>query len=331
MTQARPVAALVAATLFCLAGCTRKPQEEVSNAAQDTQASAAASELAASKSAATPAQPAAQPADGKETTSDGYQIIHAKTKAGDTAIAMKAPEGWQILQPPSSPDPHAGKFTLQQALKGLSGKGTLVASIVTDLGTLDCDLYEDKTPNTVANFVGLARGLRKFWDGSAREWVGQPYYDGTTFHRVIPGFMIQAGDRSGDGSGRLWYTIPDELHPTLKHDRAGQLCMANRGPNTNEAQFFITEDAAPHLEGSYSIFGQCVPTNLVYRIARVPQSGPPNNRPLTPVVIRHLTISRVQGGAVAQHAAHPEAPVAPAASAPGVVPEGRAIQVSKPR
>jgi peptidyl-prolyl cis-trans isomerase A (cyclophilin A) len=119
--------------------------------------------------------------------------------------------------------------------------------------------------------------------------------------------MIQGGDWAGDGSGNMYYTIPDELHPTLKHDRGGLLCMANRGPNTNEAQFFIMETAAAHLDSSYTIFGECSPVELVRRIARVPQSGPPNNRPLTPVVLERVSIERKTGAATAPQ----PAPVAP--------------------
>jgi peptidyl-prolyl cis-trans isomerase A (cyclophilin A) len=276
--------------------------------------------VAAAKTAEpTTTETTVDPDSKKEVTSDGYEVIRAKQPDGKSAdVAVKAPEGWKVVQPPDSPDPHAGKFTLAEALKGLPTKGTLSASIATGMGTLQCDLFEDKAPNTVANFVGLARGLRKFWSGKDHAWVSRPYYDGTTFHRVIPDFMIQGGDWAGDGSGGMFYTIPDELHPSLKHDRAGQLCMANRGPNTNEAQFFITEAAAEHLDSSYTIFGQCAPTDLVNRIARVPQSGPPNNRPLTPVVINHVTISR-RGAAQSGNA--------PAASA---VPQGHAVMVPDP-
>jgi peptidyl-prolyl cis-trans isomerase A (cyclophilin A) len=282
-----------------------------------------------------------------ERTEDGYEVIRAKTKDGqEAALEVKAPAGWKVVQPPTTPDPRGGKFGLKDATKDLGGKGPLVATIRTNLGTLYCDLYEDKAPNTVANFVGLARGLREIWDGQA--WVAKPYYDGTTFHRVIPGFMIQGGDFKGDGSGEIWYTIPDEVHPSLKHDKSGQLCMANRGPNTNAAQFFITEGAAPHLDGSYSIFGQCIPNEIVNRIARVPQSGAPNNRPLTPVVMEKVSIERRVGGANAAAAggaaASTPGPSAPAAdkpkpeaakpeatkAEPGVVPPGKAVRVDAP-
>jgi peptidyl-prolyl cis-trans isomerase A (cyclophilin A) len=261
----------------------------------------------------------------KEVTGDGYEVVRAEGKAAETsaAVAVKAPEGWEVATPPTSPDPHAGKFTLPEALKGLPGKGQLGATIKTSLGSFRCELYEDKAPNTVANFVGLARGTRKFWSSKDHAWVGRPYYDGTTFHRVIPGFMIQGGDWKGDGSGNMYFTVADELHPSLKHDKGGLLCMANRGPNTNEAQFFITEAAAPHLDSSYSIFGLCTPNDLVYRIARVPQG--PNNKPLTPVVIEKVTIDR--GGKAAETS---NAAPLPKNTVPGVAPPGQAVKVPDP-
>jgi peptidyl-prolyl cis-trans isomerase A (cyclophilin A) len=279
----------------------------------------------------TPAAAQPKAAEQKqERTEDGYEVVRAKSAGGqETAVEVKAPAGWKVVQPPSTPDPRGGKFTLKDATKNLAGKGPLVATIRTNLGTLYCDLYDDKAPNTVANFIGLARGLREVWDGTA--WTAKPYYDGTTFHRVIPGFMIQGGDHKGDGSGEIWYTIPDEVH-TLKHDRAGQLCMANRGPNTNAAQFFITEGAAPHLEGSYTIFGQCIPTEIVNRIARVPQTGAPNNRPLTPVTMERVSIERRAGGANAAAAAGGTT-AAPSATKtePGAAPAGRAVQEAEPK
>jgi len=255
----------------------------------------------------------AHAAPSHEQTADGYEVIRAKTSDGQGAdVAVKAPPGWKVASPPDTPDPHAGKFTLAEALKGLPAQGKLTAKMRTSLGSFDCQLFEDKAPVTVANFVGLARGLRKFWSAKDHAWVARPYYDGTTFHRVIPEFMIQGGDWAGDGSGNMYYTVPDELHPTLKHDRGGLLCMANRGPNTNEAQFFVMETAAAHLDSSYTIFGECSPVELVRRIARVPQSGPPNNRPLTPVVIEKVTVERKPGGGAAAAPVAPKAaPVAP--------------------
>lgn len=247
----------------------------------------------------------ASPAAANDTPAkvDGYTVIKSKLPDGrEAAVKMQAPPGMQVIRQPE-PDPHGGNFPLTEAVAGLPKKGRLTATIHTSMGVLTCDLYEDKTPNTVANFVGLARGLRKYWDTRQNAWVGSNYFDGTTFHRVIPTFMIQGGDYMGDGSGFTGYMIPDELHPTLKHDRGGQLCMANRGPNTNSAQFFITEAAAPHLDNSYTIFGQCEPLDVVFRIARVPQG--PANRPITPVTMERVEISRRTGPAVAATAPTP--------------------------
>lgn len=118
-----------------------------------------------------------------------------------------------------------------------------VATIHTAKGNIVVELYADKAPNTVNNFVFLAN---------------QGYYDGTTFHRVIPGFMAQAGDPSGTGGGGPGYTFEDEFHPDLRHDGPGVLSMANRGENTNGSQFFITYDATPHLDDKHAVFGKVI-------------------------------------------------------------------------
>jgi peptidyl-prolyl cis-trans isomerase A (cyclophilin A) len=185
------------------------------------------------------------------------------------------------------PDPLDGKFALTDATKDLKGGGALLAAIDTSKGAITCKLYEDKAPNTVANFVGLARGLRPFKDGD--DWVKRPAYDGTTFHRIIKGFMIQGGDPRGNGMGEPGYVIKDEIWAGAKHDRAGLLCMANRGHDTNGQQFFITDAAAAHLDGNYTIFGECTPEKTVHEIAEVPVSG---STPATPVTIKTITIAR---------------------------------------
>jgi len=315
----------LAAGLVLTAACkeSMRPNLEGDKAASESAAPKAPDKPAAEPA---PSAPAERADDGKrEVTKDGYEVVRAGKTEGESAnLAVKPPAGYELATPPDSKDPHDGKFTLEQALRGLPGKGPLQATIRTSLGSFECKLFDDKAPKTVANFVGLARGERRFWSSKDRAWVARPYYDGTTFHRVIPEFMIQGGDWKGDGSGAMYYTIPDELHPTLKHDRGGLLCMANRGPNTNEAQFFITEAGAAHLDGSYSIFGECAPVELVKRIARVPQSGPPNNRPLTPVVIEKVTITR--GGAAPADKAAEAKPEA----APSGLPKGEAVRVPAP-
>lgn len=115
------------------------------------------------------------------------------------------------------------------------------ATIETPRGTITIELTDTETPNTVANFVKL---------------VGDGFYNGLTFHRVIPDFMIQGGCPRGDGTGGPGYQFEDEFHPDLKHDGPGVLSMANAGPNTNGSQFFITHVETPWLDGKHTVFGR---------------------------------------------------------------------------
>jgi peptidyl-prolyl cis-trans isomerase B (cyclophilin B) len=117
------------------------------------------------------------------------------------------------------------------------------ATIQTNRGDIVLELHQDKTPNTVKNFVDLAE---------------KGYYNGLTFHRVIPDFMIQGGCPDGTGMGGPGYKFADEFDPELRHDGPGVLSMANAGPNTNGSQFFITHVATPHLDGKHSVFGRVV-------------------------------------------------------------------------
>jgi peptidyl-prolyl cis-trans isomerase A (cyclophilin A) len=191
--------------------------------------------------------------------------------------------------PVSPDDPMKGKFTLDDATKGLPAGKQLVATIETSMGNLECKLFDDKAPITVANFVGLARGTRP-WKTPEGTWEKKPAYDGTIFHRIIKGFMIQGGDAKKNGSGEPGYVIPDEIWEDANHDRPGLLCMANRGPNTNGAQFFITDEAAAHLDVSYTIFGECGPVELIHKIAAVETR--PGDRPVTQVDIKKITVTR---------------------------------------
>lgn len=173
-----------------------------------------------------------------------------------------------------------------------AASGEPVAVFDTTAGTMRCTLFEKQTPETVANFIGLATGT-KDWKNpvSGVTKHGVPLYDGTIFHRVIPNFMIQGGDPAGNGTGDPGYKFRDEIVPGLTFDRPGRLAMANSGPGTNGSQFFITEVPTPHLNGRHTIFGQCdsAAVTLVKQIASM-ASDPRNNRPFRPVKINHITI-----------------------------------------
>jgi peptidyl-prolyl cis-trans isomerase A (cyclophilin A) len=171
--------------------------------------------------------------------------------------------------------------------------GPPIAIIDTTEGKMHCTLFPDKAPIGVANFVGLAAGT-KDWKNpmSGATMHNKPLYDGTIFHRVIPNFMIQGGDAKGDGTGDPGYAFKNEVSSDLLFDKPGRLAYANAGPGTNGSQFFITEVAEPHLDGNYTIFGQCdeATVTLVKQIARM-ATDPQNDRPFRPVKIIHITIT----------------------------------------
>jgi cyclophilin family peptidyl-prolyl cis-trans isomerase len=146
------------------------------------------------------------------------------------------------------------------------------ARVETDKGTMVIELFADKTPKTVNNFVFLAR---------------EGYYDGIIFHRVINDFMVQGGDPTGTGVGGPGYKFADEFHPSLKHDKRGVLSMANAGPGTNGSQFFITHGSTPWLDGKHSVFGQVVEGLDV--LMSIPARDP-NNRNAPAVKMNRVTI-----------------------------------------
>ena len=196
-----------------------------------------------------------------------------------------------LLFQSGSDDPTAGKWAIEDATKGLPPKGQLQATIETSMGVFHCTLFDKESPRTVANFVGLARGLRPWKDPKTGQWVKKPFFDGLTFHRVIPEFMIQGGDPLGNDTGNPGYKFEDEVQNGLRFDKPGLLAMANSGPNTNGSQFFITErDSIPNLNGKYNIFGQCDAIELVKKIARVQRDA--MDRPLSPVTMKKVTIAR---------------------------------------
>ena len=150
------------------------------------------------------------------------------------------------------------------------------AKFDTTLGNFTIELFEARTPNTVENFVKLAK---------------KNFYDGVIFHRVIDGFMIQGGDPTGTGRGGPGYQFADEIHPQLKHSGEGILSMANAGPNTNGSQFFITLVPTPHLDGRHTVFGKVVEgMDVVKKIGKTPTAR--GDRPVTDVVMKTVTIER---------------------------------------
>ncbi|MGH9353141.1 MAG: peptidylprolyl isomerase [Terriglobia bacterium] len=165
----------------------------------------------------------------------------------------------------------------------------LYAVFETTLGRIVCRLFDEKAPVAVQNFIDLARGTKKWHNAAEKEWEQRPYYNGLTFHRVIPKFMIQGGDYMGNGTGRIGYTFEDEFSPDLVFDRPGRLAMANAGPNTNGAQFFITVDATPWLHHKHSIFGEVAEgQDVADAISQTPRDV--RDRPLKPVLTHRVVI-----------------------------------------
>ena len=212
------------------------------------------------------------------------------------AIAQTAPP--PAAQAPASPAPTAstpadlpdGPEAASQVRPPVTPSGP-TALIDTTMGRLTCKLYDKQAPIAVANFTGLAQGTKDWVDPTTlKKMHGQPFYNGTTFHRVIPNFMIQGGDRVGDGTGDPGYFFQDEIDPTLTFNVPGRLAMANSGPATNGSQFFITESPVEELNGKHTIFGQCDAQTVsrVSAIARVERNA--TDKPLTAIVIRKITI-----------------------------------------
>jgi peptidyl-prolyl cis-trans isomerase A (cyclophilin A) len=163
----------------------------------------------------------------------------------------------------------------------------------TSMGRITCQFFQKQAPKTVANFIGLAEGTKDWTDPVTHvKHHGKPLFNGTIFHRVIPDFMIQGGDPTGTGMGDPGYSFADEFDPNLGFDVSGRLAMANSGPNTNGSQFFITEEPTEQLNHVHTIFGQCDESSvlLVKAIARVQRNG--DDKPLTPVVLKKVTIVR---------------------------------------
>jgi len=168
----------------------------------------------------------------------------------------------------------------------------LYAHFTTSEGNFTIQLFEEQAPKTVANFAGLAEGTKEWTDPRSGKKVKTPYYNGTIFHRVIKDFMIQGGDPLGQGTGGPGYNFEDEFHPTLRHGKAGILSMANRGPNTNGGQFFITLEQTPWLDNKHTVFGEVVSGMDVITKIGSTSTSKPGDRPLKPITIDSVTIER---------------------------------------
>ena len=168
----------------------------------------------------------------------------------------------------------------------------ILAHFTTSEGRFTARLFDTETPNTVANFAGLADGSKEWTDPRSGRKVKQPYFNGTIFHRVIDGFMIQGGDPLGQGTGGPGFTFADEFHPKLRHSKAGILSMANRGPNTNGGQFFITLAATPWLDDKHSVFGEITEGMDVVRKIGSTATSKPGDRPVKPITIESVKIEK---------------------------------------
>src|SRR5271163_2518700 len=185
------------------------------------------------------------------------------------------------------------------------------AVLDTSMGRITCRLFDKQAPITVANFIALAEGTKARTDPvSKKKMTHKPFYDGTTFHRVIPDFLIQGGDPTGTGTGDPGYMFADEFDPNLNFDVPGRMAMANSGPGTNGSQFFITEVPTTHLDQKHTIFGQCDQPSLsvVSAIARVQRDA--NDKPIQPVVLKVTIVREGQ----------PLPPLPPAPAAPAATP-----------
>ena len=163
------------------------------------------------------------------------------------------------------------------------------ATLHTTMGDIEIKLFSDHAPKTVRNFIDLAEGTKEWKHPGSGTKTTNKLYDGTVFHRVIEGFMIQGGDPLGSGRGGPGYQFGDEFHTDLSFNRPYLLAMANSGPGTNGSQFFITVGQTPHLNRKHTIFGEVTKgSDVVDAIAKAPTSS--GDRPRTDIVIKSVSI-----------------------------------------
>lgn len=223
------------------------------------------------------------PAAPKKTAAPAAPKTVVKTAAKTAAPMTAAPAAKKTVEPPPPPRPD-GLY----AVLAMTHMGQPVGNIV-------IKFFETESPVTVKNFVELALGRKEWADPKTGKRAKKPLFNGLTFHRVIPDFMVQGGDPTGTGMGGT-DVIPDEFHPSLSFNRPGLVAMANAGPRTGSCQFFITERPTPHLDGKHTIFGDVVEgRELSSSLARVPRGAA--DKPNDPVVMSKVTILRYPIGA----------------------------------
>lgn len=208
----------------------------------------------------------------------------AEQQPAETQATKAAEPVAQKEQPKASEAKKERKKTVAKK----KGKKKVFATMETSMGTFKVELYPDKAPKTVENFVGLAKGTKEWTDPNTGKTTHKPLYNGTVFHRIIKDFMIQGGDPKGNGTGGPGYEFANESSD-LKFDKPGVLGMANAGRDTNGSQFYVTVKATPWLDGGYTIFGQVIEgMDVVNKISNV-QTGP-GDKPLKPVVLKSVKI-----------------------------------------
>ena len=208
--------------------------------------------------------------------------------AGTTTIAgCGGSNDTQAASPENSEPTAEDQSTAEEPASGL-----VTATLQTSMGDVAVELYSDRVPRTVENFVGLATGTRTWVDPETGNGVdGEPLYEDVLVHRIIDDFMIQTGDPTGTGRGGPGYQFKDELNEDLRHDGPGVLSMANSGPDTNGSQFFITLAATPHLDDRHSVFGQVTDGMAVVRAIGAVETDA-NDRPVDPVVLESIDVDR---------------------------------------
>jgi peptidyl-prolyl cis-trans isomerase A (cyclophilin A) len=219
-----------------------------------------------------------------------YPALASPVSSAPSVRASTLPRGIGVPGSPAA-RPQAGVSAPAALPPGL------YAILDTTMGQIVIRLFERQAPQTVANFVRLAKGQRSWREPGTRRWVRRPFYNGMRFHQVIPGFMIETGDPRADGTGGPGYTLPDEFDSALRHDRPGRVSMASDGPDRNGSRFMITVAPAPWMDRRHTIFGEVVEgMDVATRISNLPRDG--LDRPRTRVTLRSVTFRRVAPPAV---------------------------------